>query len=58
MSRRGYNVILLRDATTGVEYPDTLESLSVTEVAIGEVENQVGFSASNGDFLAACAAVR
>ena len=54
MGGRGYNVILLRDATTGVEYPDTLESLLVTEVAIKEVENQIGFSASNADFSAAC----
>jgi len=56
MRDRGYNLILLRDATTGVEYPDTLERLWVTEVAIREVENQIGFSASNADFVAACAA--
>ena len=58
MGSRGYNVILLRDATTGVEYPDTLESLTVTEVAIREVENQIGFTASSADFMAACAVAR
>ena len=58
MGGRGYNVILIRDATTGVEYPDTLASLTVTEVAIREVENQIGFSASNADFIAACEAAR
>jgi len=58
MSHRGYNVILLRDATTGVEYPDTLQTLFVTEVAIREIENQVGFSASTAGFIAACAGVR
>jgi len=52
----GYNVILLRDATTGVEFPDTLATLFTTEIAIREVEQQYGFSASNQDFMAACRA--
>ena len=51
---QGYNVILLRDSTTGSEYPDTLETLLTTELAIREVEQQFGFSASNADFLSAC----
>ncbi len=51
MSRCGYNIILLRDATTGVEFPDTYENLFTTEIAIREVEQQYGFSASNNDFL-------
>ena len=51
---QGYNVVLLRDATTGSEYPDTLEKLFTTEIAIREVEQQFGFSASNADFLTAC----
>ncbi len=51
MSRYGYNIILLRDATTGVEFPDTYENLFTTEIAIREVEQQYGFSASNADFL-------
>jgi nicotinamidase-related amidase len=54
MSRRAYNLILLRDSTTGVEFPDTLEGLMATEMAIREVEVQLGFSASNADFLRAC----
>ena len=58
MGRRGYNIILLRDATTGVEYPDTLASLMVTEGAIREIENQVGFTAANAAFIAACEAAR
>ncbi|MCZ6679480.1 MAG: isochorismatase family protein [Candidatus Poribacteria bacterium] len=56
MARRGYNIILLRDATTGVEFPDTLDKLFITEVAIREVEQQYGFTASNEDFFAACRA--
>ena len=51
MSRYGYNIILLRDATTGVEFPDTYDNLFTTEIAIREVEQQYGFSASNVDFL-------
>lgn len=51
MSRYGYNMILLRDATTGVEFPDTYENLFTTEITIREVEQQYGFSASNTDFF-------
>ena len=53
MSRYGYNIVLLRDATTGVEFPDTYDNLFTTEIAIREVEQQYGFSASNADFFAA-----
>ena len=53
MSRYGYNIVLLRDATTGVEFPDTYDNLFTTEIAIREVEQQYGFSASNPDFFAA-----
>ena len=53
MARYGYNIILLRDATTGVEFPDTYYNLFTTEIAIREVEQQYGFSASNADFFAA-----
>ncbi len=56
MQARGYNTILLRDATTGVEFPDTLDTLQATELAVREVEQQHGFSASNRDFLTACRA--
>jgi nicotinamidase-related amidase len=54
MRERGYNTILLRDATTGVEFPDTLDGLWATELAIREVEQKYGFSASNNDFFKAC----
>ena len=55
MASRSYNTILLRDATMGVEYPDTVETCLATEIAIRECEQQNGFSASNADFFAACA---
>lgn len=54
MARRGYNMILLRDATAGVEFPDTVDTCFATEMAIREVEQQLGFSAANADFFAAC----
>lgn len=53
MARYGYNIVLLRDATTGVEFPDTYDNLFTTEIAIREVEQQSGFSASNADFFGA-----
>ena len=56
MKDRGYNPILLRDDTTGVEFPDTLDTLQATELAVREVEQQHGFTTANRDFLAACRA--
>ena len=56
MAQRGYNMILLRDVTMGVEFPDTLAAETATEMAIREVEQQLGFSATKDDFLAACVA--
>lgn len=54
MRGRGYNVLLLRDATTGVEFPDTLDQLFATELSIREVEQKYGFSISNETFFEAC----
>ncbi len=57
MRGRGYNTIILREATEGVEFPDTLEKRWATQLAIREVEQRHGFSASNADFHVACDAV-
>ena len=54
MTRYGYNIIMLRDCTAGVEFPDTLEDLMVTEIALREIEQQFGFTASNDDFFGWC----
>ena len=54
MAQRGYNLILLRDATAGVEFPDTVGEHFATEIAIREVEQQLGFTAANADYFAAC----
>jgi len=57
MARRGYHIVALRDCTAGVEFPDTLEKGWVTEVALREIEQQYGFSASSADFIASCSRV-
>ena len=57
MRGRGYNTILVRDATEGVEFPDTLTARWATELAVREVEQVHGFSTATADFYAACAAL-
>ena len=52
------NLILLRDATAGVEFPDALDGLQATEMAVREVEQQLGFSSGNPDFFHACQSAR
>ncbi len=51
---KGYNVILLRDATTGVEFHDSVDQLTATEIAIREIETKYAWSALSDDFNAAC----
>ncbi len=58
MYGRGYNVILLRDATEGVEFPDTLEQGWATELAVREVEQKYGYTATSADLIAACGKAR
>jgi nicotinamidase-related amidase len=54
MARRGYNLILLRDATTGVEFHDTVASLAATEMTVREIETKQAWSAVTEEFIAAC----
>lgn len=55
MEQAGYNIILLRDATTGVEFHDTVHDLAATRIAVREIETKHGWSAASADFVAACA---
>ena len=55
MSQTGYNVILVRDATTGVEFHDTVHTLAATEIAIREIETKYGWSTTSEAFIGACA---
>jgi nicotinamidase-related amidase len=57
MLRRGYNPILLRDCTTGIETADTLDGLLTTRVAVQQIE-QSAPSTTAADLLAALAAIR
>lgn len=54
MNDRGYNLILVRDATTGVEFHDTVASLTATEIAVREIETKYAWSTTSNEFIAAC----
>jgi len=54
MSRRGYNIILLRDCTTAIEAHSTLADFGLTNAAILETEMLLGHTATSEDFLGAC----
>lgn len=47
MQQRGYNVILLRDCTTGIEAHDTIDTMALTQAAIREVEMLLGFTSTS-----------
>lgn len=55
MHARGYNLVLLRDATTGIESATSLEGLWQTQTAIHYVELKLGVSALAADLTRACA---
>jgi nicotinamidase-related amidase len=55
MSQLGYNLILVRDATTGVEFHDSVASLAATDIQIREIETKYAWSTSTEAFVAACA---
>ena len=57
MNGRGYNNILVRDATTGVEFHDTVADLSATAVTIREVETKYGWSAITADLIEGARAI-
>jgi nicotinamidase-related amidase len=54
MAPRGYNLILLRDATTGVEFHDTVQSLAATAMTVREIETKQGWSTATEAFVSAC----
>ena len=61
MNQRGYNIILLRDATTGIESHDTVDGLLMTKMTIREIETKWGWSTTSEQFAQAageCAAER
>ena len=46
--------ILIRDATTGVEFHDTVNNLTATEIAIREIETKYAWSTLTNDVVSAC----
>ena len=56
MNRRGYNVILARDATTGIEFHDTVDRRTATEIQVREIETKYAWSTTTAAFLQACEA--
>jgi nicotinamidase-related amidase len=53
----GYRIFLIREATLGVEYPETLADRTVTRMAINYFELKIGDSIAFDDYIAACQAV-
>lgn len=53
MSRRGYNLILLRDCTNTVESDDTLKKELTKEINIREIEIRLAFSTTSEQFIKA-----
>ena len=53
----GYRIFLIREATLGVEYPETLADRTVTQIALKYFEAQVGDSIAFAEYVAACRAV-
>ena len=53
MNGRGYNIVLARDATAGVEFHDSVEHETATQIAIREIETKYGWSTTAADFVRA-----
>lgn len=51
MHQLGYEVVLLRDCTTAVEYHDTLDGMWATRLAVRYVERDLGYTITSQDFL-------
>jgi nicotinamidase-related amidase len=51
MNERGYNIILVRDATTGIEFHDTIDTLNATAMTIREIETKQGWSTTTDGFI-------
>ena len=58
MNERGYNIVLVRDATAGVEFHDTVDELTATEIAVREIETKYAWSTTTDAFVEACGAGR
>ena len=53
MAGRGYDVVLVRDATTAIEMADTVDEFSITDATARDVEVGVGYTITTADLLRA-----
>ena len=53
-NERGYNIIVVRDATAGIEFHDTVEALTATEMTIREIETKYAWSTTTEALVGAC----
>jgi nicotinamidase-related amidase len=51
MRSLGYRCVIIREGTLGVEFPETIETLTHTRAALQYIEAWVGYSASAFDLL-------
>lgn len=58
MRSYGYRLFLLRDATAGVEFPDTIHEMLATRWAIRYFETHGGNTVLTADFIRACQELR
>lgn len=56
MRRRGYNIVLIRDATTAIESSEAVGELWATRAAVFYIELKVGVSVTAAEFVEACRA--
>ena len=56
MKAQGYNAMLLRDCTTGIEFGETVEGMWLTRSAILDIEMKVGPTLTSEQLRQACAA--
>jgi nicotinamidase-related amidase len=58
MANRGFEIILIRDATTGIEAAHTVDSLRQTEASISIAEFNIGYSVTTAEMLEAIGKAR
>ena len=58
MKNRGYEVILLRDCTSAIEVADTYDDMLLSQAAVVDVEQTVGYTAASEDVVKACQAAK
>lgn len=53
LAKRGYEAVVLRDCTTGIEAPWSVDELSATRATMDFIEMAYGYTATSDEFLAA-----